>query len=189
MAVKRQRLTFAEFLELPEEEPALEYVDGVVTRKMSPKGRHGRLQMRFGFMLELAAGDPPAYWTLTELRVNWAGEASLVPDLSVYRTERLPWDPSGEVADDFFLPPDLAVEVASPGQSDRAMVERARWFIDHDVPAVLILQPRNRSARVIRRESDSGLLQGDAVVDLRDVLPGFTFVVNELFATIVRPDS
>ena len=184
MAVTRRRLTFDEFLQLPEEEPALEYLDGVVTPKMSPKGRHGRLQMRFGFMLELAAGDPPAYWTLSELRVNWAGVASLVPDLAVYQTERLPYDPSGEVADDFFLPPDLAVEIASPGQSDRALLDRARWFVEHGVPVVLNLQPRNRSARVVRNGSDSGPLQGDAIADLGDVLPGFSFVVRELFAVL-----
>ena len=187
MAITRQRLTFEEFLRLPEEKPALEYLDGVVTQKMSPKGRHGRLQMRFGFMLELAAGDPPAYWTLSELRVNWAGEASLVPDLAVYRTERLPWDQNGEVADDFFLPPDLAVEIASPGQSERAILDRARWFVEHDVPAVLILQPRTHAARVVRPGSDSGWLRGEAVVDLGDVLPGFSLVVRELFATLLKP--
>jgi Uma2 family endonuclease len=94
------------------------------------------------------------------------------------------------VADDFFRPPDVAVEIASPRQSDRAMLERARWFVDHCGAVVLLLQPRNRSARVIRRDSDSGPLFRDAVVDLGDVLPGFSFVVRELFATIdVRTSS
>jgi len=188
MAIAHQRLTLEEFLRLPEQKPALEYLDGVVTSKMSPKGRHGRLQMRFGFMVELAAGDPPAYWTLTELRVNWAGEASLIPDLAVYLTERVPLSPDGEVADDFDVPPDLAVEVASPGQSDREVLERARWFVEHGVRAVLLLQPRDRSARVVRPDADTGRLQGDAVVELGDVLPGFSFVVAALFATLdVRP--
>lgn len=186
MAITERRLTFEEFLRIPEEKPALEYLAGVVTQKMSPKGRHGRLQMRFGFMLELAAGDPPAYWTLSELRVNWAGEASFVPDLAVYRTERLPWDSDDEVADDFFLPPDLAVEIASPGQSERHLLDRARWFVEHGVRAVLILQPRTRAARVVRRTTDSGWLHDEAIVSLTDELPGFSFVVRDLFATIRR---
>lgn len=37
MAVLNKRMTLDEFLALPEEEPALEYGEGVVTQKVSPK--------------------------------------------------------------------------------------------------------------------------------------------------------
>jgi Uma2 family endonuclease len=187
MAITQRRLTFEEFLALPEEKPALEYLDGAVSRKMSPKGRHGRLQFALGSIIDRAAGDPPAYWVLTELRVNWAGEASFVPDLAVYRVERLPWDPSGEVADDFFIPPDVAIEVASPGQSERELLDRARWFLEHGVAAVAIVQPRIRGVRVVRADADSGWLRGGDTVDLTAELPGCSFGVAELFATIERP--
>ncbi len=43
IVARRRPIALAEFLALPEEEPALEYLDGVVTQKMSPKGRHGTL--------------------------------------------------------------------------------------------------------------------------------------------------
>src|SRR5205085_8782298 len=42
MALTGRRLTLEEFLEQPEAEPALEYADGVVTQKVSPKMYHGR---------------------------------------------------------------------------------------------------------------------------------------------------
>ena len=187
MAITSQRLTFEEFLQLPEEEPALEYVDGVVTQKMSPKGPHGGLQAELAYLVKAFLRISPIAQVYTELRTNWTGEASLVPDLAVYRLERIPTKPTGEVADDFFDPPDIAVEIASPGQSDREIMERARWFIEHGVHVVLLLQPRNRSARIVRRDSDSGLLQRNAVVDLSDVLPGFSFVVRDLFATLDVP--
>ena len=45
MAITDRRLTLEEFLALPEEKPALEYADGEVTQKVSPKARHGRLQL------------------------------------------------------------------------------------------------------------------------------------------------
>ena len=44
MATVQQRLTLEEFLELPEQEPALEYESGEVTQKVSPQGRHSVLQ-------------------------------------------------------------------------------------------------------------------------------------------------
>ena len=47
MALTGRRLTLDEFLELPEESPALEYLDGVAVPKVSPKAYHGRTQYTF----------------------------------------------------------------------------------------------------------------------------------------------
>ena len=44
MAIARQGLTLEEFLALPEEKPALEYHDGTVTQKVTPKPEHSGLQ-------------------------------------------------------------------------------------------------------------------------------------------------
>ena len=48
MAVTPQRMTLADFLRLPEENPALELRQGVVSQKMPPSGPHGSIQMGFG---------------------------------------------------------------------------------------------------------------------------------------------
>src|SRR5215211_2386476 len=39
-----QRMTLEEFLALPEEKPALEYIDGVVRQKVAPKPVHASIQ-------------------------------------------------------------------------------------------------------------------------------------------------
>ena len=44
MVITQQRLTLEEFLELPEEKPVLELVDGMVTQKVAPQWLHGILQ-------------------------------------------------------------------------------------------------------------------------------------------------
>ena len=113
-----------------------------------------------------------------------AGAASLVPDVAVYLVERIPTKPNGEVADDFFVPPDVAVEIVSPGQSMRAMRARAQWFVEHGVRLVLIVQPRGRSIYVVDPDGERGPLRGADVVELGDVLPDFSFVVRDLFAAI-----
>ena len=145
-----QGVTLEDFLTWPEEKPALEYLDGVVTPKMSPKGPHGRLQLWAGIFLELAVGDPPRFYAFTELPTNWTGRASLVPDVAVYLTERVPTKPNGEVADDFWEPPDVAVEIASPGQSARAMTDRANVLLELGVRVVVLVEPRWRRVRVAR---------------------------------------
>jgi Uma2 family endonuclease len=40
MAVAQQHPSLDRFLRLPEQKPALEYLDGVITQKMSPKAAH-----------------------------------------------------------------------------------------------------------------------------------------------------
>ena len=44
MAITSTPLTLEQFLALPEEEPPLEFADGVVSQKVSPKTRHSALQ-------------------------------------------------------------------------------------------------------------------------------------------------
>lgn len=185
MAIARQRLTLDTFLRLPEQKPALEYLDGMVTQKMSPKGPHGRLQGILFMLFESFLGPRQLGWVFTELRTTYTGpKASLVPDLSVYLADRIPTKPSGEVADDFFDPPDIAIEVASPGQTMAQLARRARWFVQHGVRVVLVVDPRRRFVRLFRPDSESVPLRGPERVDLGDVLPGFSFVVQDLFASI-----
>ncbi len=43
-AVTQRRMSLEEFLEQPEEKPALELIDGVVRQKVSPDFLHGMLQ-------------------------------------------------------------------------------------------------------------------------------------------------
>lgn len=59
MATVQTGLTLEEFLKLPEEKPALEYLDGVVTRKMAPTGPHGELQAELAFLFKLFLRQTP----------------------------------------------------------------------------------------------------------------------------------
>ena len=44
MAIAHEYLSLEEFLALPEEEPSLEYVNGVITQKPVPKVQHSAIQ-------------------------------------------------------------------------------------------------------------------------------------------------
>ena len=149
MAIARQRLTLDEFLRLPEAEPALEYWRGEVTQKVSPKGPHGALQYGFGERISRSTGPGRRFRVFTETRVTFDG-VSTVPDLVVYRRERVPRDRSGQVAEDFTVPPDIAVEIISLGQSRRVLIERCRWYVEHGVPLAIFADPRRRVVRVYR---------------------------------------
>jgi Uma2 family endonuclease len=188
MAIVHTGLTLEEFLRLPEEKPALEYLDGVVTRKMSPTGPHGILQFTIAKWLDRASGEGEVARVFTELRTNWTDRASLVPDVSVYLIERVPTTPDGDVADEFWVPPDVAVEIASPGQSVNQMTDRADLLLANGVRIVVVVEPRLRQVRVVRADRAIATYRDEDVVAFEDVLPGFAFVVRDLFATLrVRP--
>lgn len=182
MATTEQRgaLTLEAFLRLPEEEPALEYVEGRLTQKVSPRGRHSRLQYvlcelinRFGQPRRLALAFP-------ELRTTFAGR-SVVPDVAVYRWERIPVSDSGEVADTFAEPPNVAIEIRSPEQSLRSQTERCAWYVASGVRAALLLDPDDRSVRLFRPGEPMAILWAADRLDLGEVLPGFQVTVRDLF--------
>jgi Uma2 family endonuclease len=184
MAIVETGLTLEDFLKLPEEEPALEYLNGVVTQKMAAKGPHGGLQAELAFLLKLFLRHHPIAEVYTELRSNQPRRASLVPDLSVYLLDRVPTTPEGKVADDFWVSPDVAIEIASPGQSVNRLTDRANLLLSTGVRIVLVIEPRQERIREVRPGQPIVSYEGDDIVTIEDVLPGFAFVVRDLFATL-----
>jgi Uma2 family endonuclease len=186
MVQARQRLTLEEFLRLPEAKPALEYADGEVTQKVSPKLRHGASQTAFVTLVNAVGIPKRLAFAAVETRCTFGGR-SHVPDVAVFSWERIPVDADGEMLDDVSCPPDIAVEVVSPGQSMAAQANRCRWYVANGVRVSLLLDPRarlGRSVRVFRLDGETGPLRGAERVDLGDVIPGFSFVVDEPFAVL-----
>lgn len=185
------QLTLVEFLLQPEEKPALEYERGVVTQKMAAMGRHSRLQVALCIRFESHGYPEQIARAFSEARVTWPKEElSYVPDVIAYLRERVPADADGEVLDHLIVPPDVAVEIAYPGQGlDRLMV-RCRWYVEHGVPISLLIHPGQRAVWTFRPGAETGPLQGTYAVNLGDVIPRFSFTVAELFDALhVRRDQ
>ena len=183
MAVSQKRPTLEEFLKLPEEEPALEFEDGRVTQKVSPKGRHSVLQGALVKLFDRFAEPRKLARAFPELRATYAGR-SYVPDVSVYRWDRIPADDTGKVADDFFEPPDIAVEVVSPEQSVNALVRRCLWYVANGVGVALLVDPADDSVLVFSPEQSPKALHGPDRINLDDILPGFEIAVEQLFDSL-----
>jgi Uma2 family endonuclease len=175
--------TLAAFLALPEEKPALEFFHGSVSQKVSPKSYHGGVQFELGRLLYESAGPGRLVRIFTETRATFGGE-SPVPDLVLYLTERIPRNADGSMVDDFEIPPDLAVEIISPGQTLTAQRERCRWYVDNGVSVALFVIPRTAAVEIFRPGQPTVVLRGDARVDLSDIVDGLGFVVADLFAAL-----
>ena len=184
MAVTPEGLTLEAFLELPEEEPALEYEEGVVSQKVPPQGKHAGLQMWIGELINHFARPKKLALAFSELRTTFGGR-SRVPDLVVYRWDRVPLDDRGRIANEFHEPPDVAVEIVSPGQSVNYLVRRCLWYVENGVRIALLVDPSDESVLLFRPGHTPMALHGDDRIDLDDVLPGFELRAHEVFDALM----
>jgi Uma2 family endonuclease len=182
MAISHRRLTLERFLELPEEEPPLEFEEGRAEPKMTPRARHSSLQAELIARLLPAARRARAR-VLPELRVTFGGR-SYVPDLSLILIERLPRESDGTIADIVPLAPDIAIEIRSPGQSLSSLIRRCNWYVANGVRLALVVDPDDRSVFLFRPGVPVHVLRGDERIDLGDVLPGFAVTPRRLFASL-----
>jgi len=185
MAVIEQRMSLEVFLELPEKKPALEYENGMVTQKVPPQGKHSRLQYTVAERFNRFAEPKQLGMAFPELRTTFAG-VSRVPDVAVYGWDRIPWAADGRIGDEFREPPDIAVEIISPGQRPNALVRRCLWYVAHGVKVALLVDPYDETVLLFRPGQVPVHLQGTDLIDLSDVLTGFSITAEEIFGTLRR---
>jgi Uma2 family endonuclease len=121
---------------------------------------------------------------LPGLRTTYAGW-SLVPDITVYRWDRIPRLPNGRAANRFTEPPDIAVEIVSPDQSVTDQIDKCVWYVKNGVRIALVVDPDQDIVLRFRPDALLDVLRGDDRIDLDEVLPGFELTVRELFGSLV----
>lgn len=183
MVVARRQVTLDEFLAMPEEKPALEFVEGEVVQKVSPSMPHGAVEYSFCALVNGFAHPRRLAWAFPEQRSTYGG-LSTVPDVAVYVWDRIPRDAARRLATRVFTPPDIAVEVRSPGQSFEAMLVRGLWYVANGVRVSIAIEPDQLLVVAFRPASEPLVFQGAGLLDLDDVIPGFALDIGALLAPL-----
>lgn len=90
----------------------------------------------------------------------------------------LPGDKAGFIEG----PPDLAVEVVSPNDTEREVAAKVADYLAAGTPLVWVVRPKSRTVTVHRGDGADALVLGEGdVLDGGEVLPGFTVEVGRLF--------
>ena len=142
------RMTLEEFLALPEEKPRLEFDDGLVTRKVAPQSDHASLQLDIGRRFSQLGEELRHGLAFTEKRIvtpDW----SPVPDVSYFRKERIKLE-SRRRFGQFDLPPDIAVEIISPDQTVRELLQKCLRYAEIGVPVSLVVDANDETVYAIR---------------------------------------
>jgi len=183
MAVARTQITIEEFLALPEQKPALEFFDGEVTQKVAPTTPHSALQYDFCALVNGFARPRRLAWAFPEHRSSYSN-ASTVPDVAVYTWDRVPRDADRRLASRVFTPPDIAVEIQSPGQSFQTMLIRCLWYVANGAQVSIAIEPNELLLVALRPGAEPLVYRDSGLLDLGDVIPGFSLDVGALFAPL-----
>lgn len=163
-----QGLTLEEFLQLPETQPASEFIHGKVIQKVMPQGEHSRLQYKFCWTVNQVAESSQVAIAFPELRCV-VGKNAIVPDVAVFRWNRIPRTELGRVANRFESYPDWAIEILSPDQSTTKVLENLLlcsmagtelgWLIDAKEETILGVFPEQR-VQLFRGDEGLPILAG-----------------------------
>jgi Uma2 family endonuclease len=181
--VASRLVTADELLRLPDDDLRRELVRGEV-RVMTPAGRpRGVVALRIGSRLERhveahALGE--AYAAETGFRIATDPDTVLAPDASYVSRVRLE---QMEQSEGYISgAPDLAVEVVSPRDSFTDVEDKVSRWLDAGCQIVVVVNPRNRFTWVYRSGSEPVRLTENDVLDVSDVVPGWTLPLREVFA-------
>lgn len=182
MALQKQRpvtvVEFERFIGRSENIDRLfELIDGEIVEKM-PTQLHALIANFFNALLYLYKQKNPVIWVFSEIRVKLPGDKKndRIPDLAVVLKEGHEFEPYAPLT----YMPDLIIEIQSPGQGDKFMVDKAAYYLRKGARMVWIVYPDRRLVEVLT-PTDRKLLTDVHTLEGGEVLPGFSVPVKDIF--------
>jgi Uma2 family endonuclease len=172
-----QKLTKAEFWALADaSDLTYELIDGFAVPKMSPKYFHVRSARRILNILQEWAkerGRAEMEWAF-DLNDNYTP----VPDLIYVSFDRLPksWNENAACP----VPPELAIEIISPGQTFGQMIQKASSYLTGGVLQVWVVDPMAQSVTVFYLDRAPKTYVNDEIIT-DDLFPELLVEIDRLF--------
>ena len=175
-------LTLPEFLKLPETKPASEYIDGAIVPKPMPQGKHSRLQAELTGAIDRAVKSRKIACAFPELRCTF-GDRSIIPDIAVFRWERIPLDGSGEIANSFPLAPDWTIEILSPEQSQTKVIKNILHCLNHGAQLGWLVDPEEKTVFGYHANREIVVCEGsDTPLPMPAFIDTLNLTIGDLFA-------
>jgi len=177
-------MTAEELMQLPRGYYRAELINGELIKMPLPKLPHGRVAMRLGLPLVQFISDHDlgeAYLSEVGFQLTRNPDTVLGPDLSFISKERL--KEVGEVEGYWQGPPDLAIEVLSPGDRPGKINKKISRYFSFGTNQVWIVDPKHSTVTVYRSPSDTTTFSGSDYLEAPDLLPGFRISLDKIFAT------
>ncbi|MBC6420155.1 MAG: Uma2 family endonuclease [Hormoscilla sp. SP12CHS1] len=154
--------SLVDFLQLPDidSSPAWEFIEGVVWTKPMPGGKHSRLRSR----LASAINIDRSYEAFPELRCTFGGR-SIVPDIAVLASIRIPIDEHGEIiSTGIDFAPNWVIEILSPDRSLTRVTCKILHCLRHGCEIGWLIDPIDRVVLAYRGDRLPSEFTGDMLL-------------------------
>ncbi len=175
-------LTLEEFLQQPDTKPASEYVDGQIVQKPMPGLTHSAIQAGLVEVIDPALKFGNAGRAFLELRCTFC-DRSIVPDVTVLPSAKIPRDEKGKLANEPFATPDWMIEILSPRQSQTKVVKKIMYALAHGTQMGWLIDPDEECVFVYTPDLRTVLYEApDAQLPVPEFAIAFQLTVGELVA-------
>ena len=179
---KPKPLTAADLLAFHAKGIRGELIRGVISETMSTGGEHGEIVVNLA--TELKNFIKPR--RLGRLAASHSGvllerspDTVREPDIAFFSAAKIPL--GVRVRGYYEVPPDIAVEIASPTDTIAALNDKALMWLRYGARLVWTLHPDARRVDIHTPDGQvRSLTDGDAL-DGNDILPGFTCPISDIF--------
>ena len=174
-------MTAEELSQLPDSPFRHELIDGELITMPLPGTPHGRITVRLitplsQFVWDHELGDVYDHSGF-QLTVN--PDTVLGPDIAFISTQRL--KEMGEVTVYCPGPPDLAVEVLSPGDRPGKISKKIARYFNAGTKQVWTVDRKRNTITIYRSETDTTTFSGSDYLEAQDLLPGFRISLERIF--------
>ena len=119
-------------------------------------------------------------YAFPELRCTF-GDRSLVPDIAVFRWERIPRTEKGRIANRFEIYPDWVIEILSPEQSANQVIDKIIFCIHQGTQLGWLIDPKDESIMILKPNQLPDIQSENDILPVLDVLGDLQLTVNQIF--------
>ena len=181
MPASERLVTAEEFARIPNDDYHYELVEGRVVRVSPPGSRHGVLIAHIAMLLgqHAEANHLGAVIAVGGFKIATNPDTVREPDIAFVDRSRIA---KSGVPDGYWPgPPDLAVEIKSPGDRPSEIRAKVDDYLARGVRLVWIVDPKTQTVTAHVPHVSAVTLSVDDVLDAGDVVPGFTCPVRRIF--------
>lgn len=176
----KSQLSLEEFLQLPETKPASQFINGEIKPKFMPQGEHSRLRIKLCTAINQVTETAKIAYAFPELRCTF-GDRSLVPDLVVFKWDRIPRTEKGRIANRFDTYPDWSIEILSPQQSQWKVLDNLLYCSQYGTKLGWLINPEEEEILVVFPEQKVQLFQGEDTLPVLEKID-LQLTVNNIFS-------
>lgn len=177
-------VTADQLLRMPDDGHRYELVAGNLRKMTLASWEHGAVASRLhGWLaIHIERNDLGMIFSAeTGFLLSRDPDTVRAPDIGFLQKAHIP-DPLPEQA--FWPgPPDLVVEVVSPGDTMGEVDDKVKSWLDAGASLVWVVNPKSRTVTVHRSATEIGILTAGDELRAEDLLPGFHCRVGEMFVT------